>query len=61
MNTRRHCPYCNSTSVVGLGAFVDAMQTVVELRCRHCGELFFSNDRRTSAGEAADLARAGDY
>jgi hypothetical protein len=48
----RHCPYCNSTAVVGLGAFTDDTQTVVEMRCGHCGELFFSDDRRSAPKEA---------
>lgn len=55
MSTYRHCPYCDSTAVVGLGAFNDAIQTVVELRCRHCGELFFSNDRRNAPTESTQL------
>lgn len=55
MSSGRHCPYCNSTAVVGLGAFVDALQTVVELRCGHCGELFISNDRRTATTESPAL------
>lgn len=44
----RHCPYCNSTAVDGLGAAfrMEASQMVVEMHCRHCGELFFSDDRR---------------
>jgi hypothetical protein len=54
MSSGRHCPYCNSTAVVGLGAFADALQTVVEMRCRHCGELFISNDRRNSASESPE-------
>lgn len=45
----RHCPYCNSTAVTGLGAFLEAEQTRVELRCRDCGKLFISDDRREHA------------
>jgi hypothetical protein len=46
----RHCPYCNSTAVVGLGAtfMMEASQAVVEMRCSHCGELFYSDDRRNT-------------
>lgn len=46
--SHRHCPYCNSTAVVGLGAAFmhDAALAVVEMRCRQCGELFISDDRR---------------
>jgi transcription elongation factor Elf1 len=47
----RHCPYCNSTAVIGLGAFTDSTQTVVEMRCGQCGELFFSDDRRAPVKE----------
>lgn len=49
----RHCPYCNSTAVVGLGAtfMMEASQAVVEMRCRHCGELFYSDDRRNTVKE----------
>jgi transcription elongation factor Elf1 len=50
--SHRHCPYCNSTAVIGLGAFNDATQTVVEMHCRQCGQLFFSDDRRTPVKEA---------
>lgn len=51
----RHCPYCDSTAVVGLGAYApgateeDAAQTLVELRCGECGKLFLSDDRREPA------------
>lgn len=44
----RHCPYCNSSAVVGLGALFDATQVIVELRCRDCGNLFISEDRRVA-------------
>jgi len=46
MTSGRHCPYCNSTAVTGLGAFVKAKHTGVELRCRDCGNLFIGEDRR---------------
>jgi hypothetical protein len=49
MTSGRHCPYCNSTAVTGLGAFVKASHTGVELRCRDCGNLFIGEDRRNTA------------
>lgn len=41
-----HCPYCDATSVAGIGLVLLAGEPLVQCRCQRCGALFFAADRR---------------
>lgn len=47
-NSPRHCPLCNGTAINGQGAVHMDGSTLVQYRCRGCGELFFGPDKRGS-------------
>lgn len=49
-NSVKHCPLCNGTAVSGQGAARIDGNTVVQYRCRGCGELFFGDDKRGPSG-----------
>jgi hypothetical protein len=48
-NGPRHCPLCNGTAINGQGAVHMDGSTLVQYRCRGCGELFFGPDKRGSS------------
>jgi hypothetical protein len=53
----KHCPRCNDTAVNGQGAARIDGNTVVQYRCRRCGELFFGDDKRGATPTNEEISR----
>lgn len=42
----RHCPLCDTTKIIAIGAVAYSDGMAIEHQCTHCGHTFYLEDRR---------------
>lgn len=42
----KHCPICEASNIIAVGAVAYSTCVLVEHRCMRCGHMFYIDDRR---------------